>query len=70
MPTGPGTYGNKRGRPRKKSVGMGAITPTLGKKAAKLKQKMSRFKAKVRRTAGQMAALRKAQKASAMRRKK
>jgi len=69
MPTGPGTYGNKRGRPRKKSVGMGITTRTMGKRGAMgrlAKSKLGRKK----RTSAQMAALRKAQKASAMRRKK
>jgi len=66
MPQGKGTYGSKRGRPRNKSVGMGITTRTIGKRAA-----MGHLSgSKKKRTAAQMAALRKAQKASATRRKK
>ena len=69
MPSGKGTYGNKRGRPRKKSVGMGITTRTIGKRSAMGRLAGSKMGGK-KRTSAQMAALRKAQKASAMRRKK
>jgi len=69
MPQGKGTYGSKRGRPRNKSVGMGITTRTIGKRAAMGHLSASKMGRK-KRTSAQMAALRKAQKASATRRKK